>query len=208
MSEQGLHQARCSPWRPRPRLSSSSWRSACWSITRHHSLPQSDIICGFQVAEGHLSVRADLGDGAHALRLPRHRVDIGQWILVSLHRHDNLFTLQLEQGGGSREVQARLGSHRKIVIDPTSVMVGNGPKTGNTSSFLGEEQILFLLPHHLLLLPTLVHHLLLFRFSSAFCSLRVSAGCSLQWSETPFGQAEPRLGGSPGEAGHHVGLPE
>ncbi|XP_029694384.1 neural-cadherin-like [Takifugu rubripes] len=90
-----------------------------------------------EIAEGHLSVRADLGDGAHALRLPGHRVDIGQWILVSLRRHDNLFTLQLEQGGGSREVQARLGSHRKIVIDPTSVMVGNGPKTGNASSFLG-----------------------------------------------------------------------
>lgn len=87
------------------------------------------------------------------------------------------------------------------MIDPTSVMVGDGPKTGNASSFLGEEQIL-------LLLLLLIHHLLLFRFSSAFCSLRVSAGRSLQWSAAPFRRAEPRLSGGPGEAGHHVGLPE
>lgn len=72
---------------------------------------------------------------------------MGQWILVSLRRHDNLFTLQLEQGGASREVQARLGSHRKMVIDPSSVMVANGPQTGNASDFEGEK----LLPLHTLL---------------------------------------------------------
>lgn len=107
----------------------------------HRSLPaaRSDCLCDLQISEGHLSVRADLGDGAHALRLAGHRLDIGQWILVSLSRHDNLFALQLEQGGGSREVQARLGSHRKMVIDPTSVMVGSGPKTGNASAFQGEK---------------------------------------------------------------------
>lgn len=64
---------------------------------------------------------------------------MGQWVLVSLRRHDNLFTLRLEQGGGSREVQAQLGSHRKMVIDPSSVMVGNGPETANGSDFQGEK---------------------------------------------------------------------
>ncbi|KAG7469991.1 hypothetical protein MATL_G00134680, partial [Megalops atlanticus] len=52
-----------------------------------------------EILDGHLSVRANLGDGAHALRLTSQRVDGGQWVLVGLHRHDNLFTLRLEQGG-------------------------------------------------------------------------------------------------------------
>ncbi|XP_044062896.1 neural-cadherin [Siniperca chuatsi] len=90
-----------------------------------------------EITEGHLSVRANLGDGAHALRLPGQRVDIGQWVLVSLSRHDNLFTLQLEQGGGSHEVQARLGSRREIVVHPASVTVGNGPNVGDKADFQG-----------------------------------------------------------------------
>uniref|UniRef100_A0A4W6DCA0 Si:dkey-22o22.2 n=1 Tax=Lates calcarifer TaxID=8187 RepID=A0A4W6DCA0_LATCA len=90
-----------------------------------------------EIMEGHLSVRANLGDGAHALRLPGQRVDIGQWVLVSLSRQDNLFTLRLEQGGGSREVQAQLGSRREIVVHPASVMVGNGPNTGDKGDFQG-----------------------------------------------------------------------
>ncbi|XP_004551137.3 neural-cadherin [Maylandia zebra] len=80
-----------------------------------------------EITEGHISVRANLGDGAHALRLPGQRVDVGQWVLVSLSRYDNMFTLRLEHGGGSREVQARLGSRREIVVHPSSLMVGNGP---------------------------------------------------------------------------------
>nr|XP_046255492.1 neural-cadherin [Scatophagus argus] len=80
-----------------------------------------------EVMEGHLSVRANLGDGAHGLQLRGQRVDIGQWVLVSLSRHDNLFILRLEQGGGSREVQARLGSRREIVVHPASLMLANSP---------------------------------------------------------------------------------
>ncbi|XP_069392731.1 neural-cadherin isoform X1 [Paralichthys olivaceus] len=87
-----------------------------------------------EVTEGHLAVRANLGDGAGALRLPSQRVDVGQWVLVSLSRHDNVFTLRLEQGGGSREVQARLGSRKEIVVHPASVMVGNGPNAGDKAS--------------------------------------------------------------------------
>ncbi|XP_034534264.1 neural-cadherin, partial [Notolabrus celidotus] len=65
------------------------------------------------------------------------RVDIGQWVQVGLIRHDNLFTLQLEQGGGSREVQARLGTRREIVVHPASVMVGNTPNAGDKADFQG-----------------------------------------------------------------------
>ncbi|XP_072249833.1 neural-cadherin [Leuresthes tenuis] len=90
-----------------------------------------------EIIEGHVSVRANLGDGAHTLRLPGHRVDVGQWVFVSLSRHDNIFTLQLEKGGGSREIQAQLGSLREIVIHPSSLMVGNGPNAGNKADFQG-----------------------------------------------------------------------
>lgn len=91
-----------------------------------------------QLKEGHLSVRANLGDGAHALRLLSQRVDIGQWVLVALSRQDNLFVLRLEQGGGSREVQAWLGSRRELVVHPASVTVGNGPDPGDEADFQGE----------------------------------------------------------------------
>ncbi|KAM3873528.1 neural-cadherin [Diretmus argenteus] len=90
-----------------------------------------------EIVGGHLSVRSNLGDGVHALHLPGHRVDVGQWVLVSLSRHDNLFTLRLEQGGGSREVKAWLGNRREIVVHPASVMVGNGPNPGDKTDFQG-----------------------------------------------------------------------
>lgn len=91
-----------------------------------------------QISEGHIAVRANLGDGAHSLRLPGHRVDVGQWVLVSLGRHDNKFILRLEQGGGSREVQAELGRRREIVVHPTSLTVGNSPNVGDRADFQGE----------------------------------------------------------------------
>ncbi|KAL2084524.1 hypothetical protein ACEWY4_020042 [Coilia grayii] len=74
------------------------------------------------IADGHLGVQANLGDGAHSLRLIGQRVDGGQWVMVSLLRHDNVFTLRLERGGGSREVSAVLGQRREIVVHPSSCM--------------------------------------------------------------------------------------
>lgn len=109
-----------------------------------HLLSRSAGPCGYvsasvsQITEGHLSVRANLGDDAHTLRLLGHRVDIGQWLLVGLSRHNNLFTLRLERGGGSREAQALLGSGREILIHPTSVTVANGPTAADEDDFQGE----------------------------------------------------------------------
>lgn len=94
-----------------------------------------------QIEGGLLSVRADLGGGTNFLQLPGQQVDIGQWILVSLSRHDNLFTLKVEQGGGSREVQAQLGDHREMLLHPSNLVVGKGPKTGeDAGDFQGEIQ--------------------------------------------------------------------
>ncbi|XP_051921985.1 neural-cadherin [Hippocampus zosterae] len=98
---------------------------------------EADEYIVLEIAEGHLSVRADLGDGAHALRLSGHRVDVGQWVLVGLSRHDNLFVLRLEQGGGSREVQARLGNRRELVVDPASITVGRGARGREDDGFKG-----------------------------------------------------------------------
>ena len=85
-----------------------------------------------------MTVRANLGDGAHTLHLPSQRIDNGQWVVVSLYRHDNLFMLRLERGGGSREVRGWLGSRREIVVHPTSVMVGNGPDSLVKADFQGK----------------------------------------------------------------------
>uniref|UniRef100_A0A4W5NI98 Laminin G domain-containing protein n=1 Tax=Hucho hucho TaxID=62062 RepID=A0A4W5NI98_9TELE len=91
-----------------------------------------------EIIDGHLLVRANLGDGAHSLRLASQRVDGGQWVLASLHRHDNLFTLRLEKGGGSREARAWLGNRREIVVHPSSVLLGNGPTPGQSADFQGK----------------------------------------------------------------------
>lgn len=86
----------------------------------------STLCSSLQLSEGRLTVRADLGDGAHRLQLPGHRLDLGQWVQVGLHRYGNLFVLHLEQGGGDREVQARLGRKTQLLLDPDGVTVGGG----------------------------------------------------------------------------------
>uniref|UniRef100_A0A8C9RT17 Si:dkey-22o22.2 n=1 Tax=Scleropages formosus TaxID=113540 RepID=A0A8C9RT17_SCLFO len=72
-----------------------------------------------EVVDGHLGVRANLGNGDHTLQLPGQRVDRGQWLFVSLQRYDNLFTLRLEQGGGAREASAVLGRDRDAALHPS-----------------------------------------------------------------------------------------
>ncbi|KAK1794615.1 hypothetical protein P4O66_001333 [Electrophorus voltai] len=90
-----------------------------------------------QIVDGFLTVNSNLGDGDHTLKLDSQRVDHGQWVQVSLHRHDNLFTLQLEQGGGSREVTALLGHKREIVVHPSSVLLAHGTSHNTHGHFQG-----------------------------------------------------------------------
>ncbi|KAK5861672.1 hypothetical protein PBY51_017129 [Eleginops maclovinus] len=91
---------------------------------------EADEFIALEITEGLLSVRADLGDGVHALHLPGQRIDVGQWVLVGLVRHDNLFTLRLERGGGSREVQTRLGGRREVVVHSVTLGSGAGDEAG------------------------------------------------------------------------------
>ncbi len=99
-----------------------------------------------QIVDGYLTVRANLGDGAHSLKLTGHRVNLGQWVFVSLHRYDNIFTLRLEQGGGSREVTGVLGQKKEIVVHPTSVFLGNSATPNTQGDFQGGISLPFL-PH-------------------------------------------------------------
>lgn len=93
-----------------------------------------------------MCVRANLGDGPHTLKLGSQRVDHGQWVLVSLSRHDNVFTLQLEQGGGSREVTGVLGNKWEIVVHSSNVLLGNSASHSIQDDFQGASQSQVFLP--------------------------------------------------------------
>ncbi|MBN3287600.1 CADN protein, partial [Polyodon spathula] len=90
-----------------------------------------------EVFQGLLSVFYNLGDGDYSMKLPSYRVDNGEWNMVHLDRHDNEFTLRLNGGGGRRELSSALGTNREIVIDPGTVVVGNGFPTSHNKSFQG-----------------------------------------------------------------------
>ncbi|GAA6100641.1 neural-cadherin, partial [Tachysurus ichikawai] len=90
-----------------------------------------------EIVDGYVCVRANLGDGPNTLKLGSQRVDHGQWVLVILSRHDNVFTLQLEQGGGSREVTGVLGNKQEIVVKSSSVLLGNGASHSTQEDFQG-----------------------------------------------------------------------
>lgn len=87
--------------------------------------------------DGYVCVRANLGDGPHTLKLGSQRVDHGQWVLVSMSRHDNVFTLQLEQGGGSREVTGVLGNKQEIIVHSSNVLLGNNASHSMQGNFQG-----------------------------------------------------------------------
>ncbi|TTA40571.1 Neural-cadherin [Bagarius yarrelli] len=90
-----------------------------------------------EIVDGYVCVRANLGDGPHTLKLGSQRVDHGQWVLVSLSRHDNVFTLQLEQGGGSREVTRVLGNKLEIIVHSSNVLLGNSASHNTQGDFQG-----------------------------------------------------------------------
>uniref|UniRef100_A0A8C6T609 Si:dkey-22o22.2 n=1 Tax=Neogobius melanostomus TaxID=47308 RepID=A0A8C6T609_9GOBI len=65
----------------------------------------------------------------------------GEWIQASLLRHDTDFTLSLEGGGGSREVQGRLGGAvgqgAEMVLNQATVTVGAPRGDNRTAGFQG-----------------------------------------------------------------------
>ncbi|MGH0141278.1 UNVERIFIED_CONTAM: hypothetical protein FKN15_078002, partial [Acipenser sinensis] len=90
-----------------------------------------------EAVDGQFGVRVNLGDGNHSLRLQASRIDNGQWILLNLDRYDNVFTLRLDRGGGARQVSATLGNKRELVINPSSVLLGNNLLENQQNDFQG-----------------------------------------------------------------------
>ncbi|XP_077376416.1 neural-cadherin isoform X1 [Festucalex cinctus] len=102
-----------------------------------------------EILQGLLGVSYNLGDGDHNLSVPTYRLDNGEWHQVSLERHDNEMTLQLDGGGGQREVTGAPGRSREIVIDPTMVMLGGAFPSALNKSFQGCMRDLRLNGRHL-----------------------------------------------------------
>ncbi|XP_053349522.1 neural-cadherin [Clarias gariepinus] len=111
-------------------------RSSSGILLSMSSRDSSEFII-LEIVDGYVRVRTNLGDGPHTLKLGSQRVDHGQWVLVSLSRHDNVFTLQLEQGGGSREVTGVLGTKREIVVHSSNVLLGNAASHSTQGDFQG-----------------------------------------------------------------------
>ncbi|XP_077071073.1 neural-cadherin [Siphateles boraxobius] len=111
-------------------------RSSMGNLLSMASRDSSEFII-LEIVDGYLTVRANLGDSTHHLKLTGQRVNHGQWVLVSLNRHDNIFTLRLEQGGGSREVTGVLGQKKEIVVHPSGVFLGNSATPNMQGDFQG-----------------------------------------------------------------------
>ncbi|CAB1437444.1 unnamed protein product [Pleuronectes platessa] len=94
-------------------------------------------VAGVQVIHGLLAVFYNLGDGDYNITLPFHRLNDGEWHDVALDRYGREFTLQLDGGGGRREVTVSPGRGQEIIIDPSAVMIGNSFPSGHNRSFLG-----------------------------------------------------------------------
>uniref|UniRef100_A0A8C0FJM4 Neural-cadherin n=1 Tax=Bubo bubo TaxID=30461 RepID=A0A8C0FJM4_BUBBB len=97
-----------------------------------------------QVVRGFLMVSYNLGDGDYSVSLPSYHIDNGEWHHITLERNGNEFTLRLYEGGGKREILKAPGIYKEIVIDPSSLVLGNTYPFNQNKSFQGEEFLISL----------------------------------------------------------------
>ncbi|XP_042677339.1 LOW QUALITY PROTEIN: neural-cadherin-like [Centrocercus urophasianus] len=90
-----------------------------------------------QVVRGFLAVSYNLGDGDYFVSLPSYNIDNGEWHHITLDRNENEFTLRLHEGGGKREILKAAGIYKEIVIDPSSLVLGNTYPFDLNRSFQG-----------------------------------------------------------------------
>ncbi|NWI22251.1 CADN protein, partial [Sula dactylatra] len=88
-----------------------------------------------QVVQGLLVVSYNLGDGDYSVSLPSYHIDNGEWHHITLERNENEFTLRLYEGGGKREILKAAGMYKEIVIDPSSLVLGNTYPFNQNKSF-------------------------------------------------------------------------
>ncbi|KAG6933677.1 Cadherin-N [Chelydra serpentina] len=90
-----------------------------------------------EVADGHFGVNFNLGDKEQHLRLSTLRIDNGQWVLLTMERYKNEFTLRVNNGGGDREVTSFVGANRGFEMYLASIVLGNRLPNHSESDFQG-----------------------------------------------------------------------
>ncbi|XP_071890555.1 neural-cadherin isoform X2 [Anas platyrhynchos] len=90
-----------------------------------------------EVDEGFFCVNISLGDKNHSLRLTTLRINNGQWVLLTMERYNNEFTLRVNSGGGDQEVTSVLGTNRWFEMDWASVVLGSRFPSHSESDFQG-----------------------------------------------------------------------
>ncbi|XP_010150049.1 PREDICTED: neural-cadherin-like, partial [Eurypyga helias] len=90
-----------------------------------------------EVVEGFFSVNFSLGDKNHSLRMRTLRINNGQWVLLTMERYNNEFTLRVNSGGGDQEVTSVLGTDRWFEMDWASIVLGNCLPNHSESDFQG-----------------------------------------------------------------------
>ncbi|KAM4688915.1 neural-cadherin-like [Discoglossus pictus] len=101
------------------------------------------------VDDGHFAVCFNFGDQEHLIRLSTLRIDHGQWVILSLERYDNIFTLRVDKGGGDHEITSMAGKIKLFEVDPSSVVLGNSSPQQIESDFQGCIRDVRLNGHHL-----------------------------------------------------------
>jgi len=97
----------------------------------------------YKVVRGFLAVSYNLGDGDFSVSLPSYNIDNGEWHHITLDRNENEFTLRLHEGGGKREILKAAGIYKEIVIDPSSLVLGNTYPFDLNKSFQGNELMIY-----------------------------------------------------------------
>ncbi|RMC15145.1 hypothetical protein DUI87_07327 [Hirundo rustica rustica] len=90
-----------------------------------------------EVVEGFFSVNFSLGDKNHSLRMRTLRINNGQWVLLTMERYNNEFTLRVNSGGGDQEVTSVLGTNRWFEMDWASIVLGNHISSHSETDFQG-----------------------------------------------------------------------
>ncbi|XP_039592498.1 neural-cadherin [Polypterus senegalus] len=125
-------------------------RSSSSTLLHMASLDNTEYIT-LEINEGHFGIRAGFGDGEYSLSLQVVRIDNGQWVFLSMDRYDSRFTLQLDRGGGMRQISATLGNKRKTYISSFNVFIGNSPFGNKETHFEGCLRDIRINGHSLLL---------------------------------------------------------
>lgn len=90
------------------------------------------------MTEGFFSVNFSLGDKNHSLRMSTLRINNGQWVLLTMERYNNEFTLRVNSGGGDQEVTSVLGTNRWFEMDWASIVLGNRLPDHSEGDFQGK----------------------------------------------------------------------